>query len=155
LVAPHGIFPGWLSRPRRQCGLRRDRRSTIAILAAFMVIPLVGCIGLAIDFTMWNQAHAALAVAANAAAMNAAKIAGNSKIAGNQNYVADGVTAGMHWFAAALGTNSVVAGLNSATPTVTVVEPAGTALTAKVTVDARGRCHRLVCALSRYSSIDR
>jgi hypothetical protein len=77
--------------------LSGDRRSAIALLAAILIIPVVGICGLAVDFALWNQANAAMSLAANGAAMNAVKIAVASQIAGNKDYLAKGAAAGTAW----------------------------------------------------------
>jgi hypothetical protein len=110
----------------------RPRRAAIAIMTGFMIIPITGLVGLAVDLCLWSQACAEMSLAANGAALNAVKIAANAKIAGNSNFLADGATAGIKWFAAGVGANSYAATLSTITPIVTITQPNVTTLAAKV-----------------------
>jgi hypothetical protein len=112
------------------------RRAGIAIIAAILIVPMIGLIGLAVDFALWNQTYAAMALAANGAAMNAVKIAADAQIAGNANYLADGSTAGKQWFAAQIGARGYTGTLSTIQPTVTVTQSSDTTLTATVTFSA-------------------
>ncbi|HTZ70791.1 MAG TPA: vWA domain-containing protein [Acetobacteraceae bacterium] len=107
------------------------RRGTVAVLTAIMAVPVVGCAGLAIDYAVWNQTYGMLSVAANAAALNAVKIAATSELAGNANYAADGEKAGTQWFEANVSVWANAAHLSNIVPTVTL-NP-GTTVVAKVT----------------------
>ena len=75
----------------------------MALLFASMIIPIMGLVGLSIDYGIWNQAYSTLSVAASAAALNAAKTAAGSEAQADSNYAAEGTTAGQQWFVAELG----------------------------------------------------
>ncbi len=98
----------------------RDRRGAVAVLFATMIIPIVGVVGLAIDYGIWNEAYSSLSLAASSAALNAAKFAASAKAQGDSNYISEGVTAGQQWFLAELGQGSYAADPGTARPTVTV-----------------------------------
>jgi Flp pilus assembly protein TadG len=108
------------ARPRRLRHLPRDRRGAVALLFATMIIPLVGLVGLAIDYGIWNEAYASLSLAASSAALNAAKFAASAKAQGDTNYLSEGVTAGQQWFLAELGQGSYAADPGTTPPTVSV-----------------------------------
>lgn len=82
---------------------RKDRRSAVALLFAILAIPVVGLVGLAIDFGYWNQTYASLSLAASGAAMNAVKIAAAETLSKDPNAIADGVAAGKQWFVSQVG----------------------------------------------------
>ncbi len=100
-------------------GLGRDRRSTVAVLFAIMIIPILGCIGLAIDYGFWNQAKASIALAASDAALNAVKTAGSADLAQDPHYLDEGQQAGANWFTANVGVLAN-ARLQNAAPSVTM-----------------------------------
>jgi len=77
---------------------RRQRRGAIAVIFAILIVPIIGLIGLAVDFGIWNQAHAMLTRAANSAALNAVKVAGNAQLKADANFEQEGQTAGQQWF---------------------------------------------------------
>src|SRR3978361_224632 len=68
--------------------IRRDRCGSVALLAGLLALPLLGLIGLAIDFGTATAAKAQLDLAADAAALVATTSASNAYLAG----VADPVT---------------------------------------------------------------
>ncbi len=109
------------SQPRHP-GLRRDRRSTVAVLFALMIIPILGCIGLAIDYGFWNQAKASIALAASDAALNAVKTAASADLAQDSHYMTEGQQAGIYWFVANVGNLANAAHLTNPTPTVTMLQ---------------------------------
>jgi hypothetical protein len=111
------------------------RAAAVSVLTAVMLIPMIGFVGLAIDYGFWTQAYEEMALAANAAAMNAAKSASASAQAGNTNYIADGQLAGKQWFKAQMAGHATAAVLAAITPTVTVTN-AGGQITAVVTATA-------------------
>jgi len=63
-------------------GLVGDRRGAIAILVALLALPLLGLIGLAVDYGSATMAEAKLDVAADAAALLATTSASNAYLAG-------------------------------------------------------------------------
>ncbi len=73
------------------------------MLFAAAAIPMIGLVGLAVDFGVWNQTNATLSVAANVAAMTAVKITANAQLAGDLSAVAEGTSAAQQWFAAEVG----------------------------------------------------
>lgn len=105
---------------RSRKGLRSDRRSTVAVLFAILIIPILGCIGLAIDYGFWNQAKASIALAASDAALNAVKTAGSADLAQDPKYLTEGQQAGKNWFVANVGVLANAAHLTNVTPTVTM-----------------------------------
>ncbi len=86
-------------------GLYRDRRSSVSVIIAAAAVPLVGLIGLAIEYGFWNQTKSQFEVAADTAALNAAKVAaiGLTAIAPpDPNWRSEAANAGTLWFNAAL-----------------------------------------------------
>ncbi len=112
--------------------LGRDRRSATATLFSIMAIPLLGMVGLAIDFGIWNQTSAALSLAASSAALNAAKTAGNAYLQNDSSYSAEGASAGRQWFEAELVQSTYAETASSLTPTVSIAATS-TSVTATVT----------------------
>jgi Flp pilus assembly protein TadG len=106
--------------------LARDRRAGVTVLFAAAVIPMIALVGLAVDFGIWEQVNANLQLAADAAALNAVKLAGNAELQNDANYITEGQTAGQKWFTAMVGTYDgtitptvVVSGTTTVTATVT------------------------------------
>ncbi len=108
--------------------MARQRRAAVSVLFAAAAVPVVGVAGLAVDFTVWNEADSAMALAANVAALNAVKIAGSGLLANDSNAIMEGQTAGRGWFLASIGKPYATA---SITPTVNVTIN-GTTVTAQV-----------------------
>jgi Flp pilus assembly protein TadG len=104
----------------------RARRGAVSIIFAAAAIPLVAIVGLAIDFGIWNEVNASLQLAADSAALNAAKVAGQGEIDPDPNYLYLGYVAGQLWFQAASGfannanvqSNTTVTGTTTITATV-------------------------------------
>ncbi len=92
----------------------------MAVLFATMVIPILGLVGLAIDYGIWNETDSSLSLAASSAALNAAKTAASGLAQADANYVSEGVTSGQQWFLAELGQGSHQAESGTALPTVTI-----------------------------------
>ncbi len=109
--------------------LVRERRGSIAILFAILALPVIGLVGLAVDYANVSQTYAAMSLAANGAALNAAKIAGAGELSGDANYVAEGTAAGTKWFASQIGKTAST--LSTSTPTIHITP--GTTILAKVT----------------------
>ncbi len=97
----------------------RDRSAGVAMMFALTVIPLIGIIGIAIDFGLATQAKTQLNLATDAAALAAAKGAADAFTTGQQNYIAAGQTAGLEWFNSQAGT---VLGTTLQPPSVTVTQ---------------------------------
>ncbi len=104
----------------------------MAVLFATMIIPIVGLVGLAIDYGIWNETYSSLFVAASSAALNAAKVAASAEAQADPNYLTEGQTAGQEWFLAELGQGSYAADSGTTLPTVKVSSSANV-ITAKVT----------------------
>jgi Flp pilus assembly protein TadG len=88
----------------------RDRRGSAAIMAALLALPLIGIVGLAIDFALYSQTNSALTAAARTAALNAVEVAAAGATADNATYVQDGQNAGMQWFLAQSGKHQELGG---------------------------------------------
>ena len=114
-------------------GVLRDRKGSIAVMAALMVLPMIALVGLAIDFSVLNQARSALNLAANAATLNAVKVAAAGNAASNPNYLTDGQTAGVKWFNAQSG--RIGLGVSAASASVKVT--GGTSITATLSGTAQ------------------
>ena len=123
----------------RECACRfaRTRRAAVSVLFAAGAIPMIGLVGLAIDYGVWNQTNATLSVAANVAALTAAKLAANEQVASfpDAQVISDGMAAGQQWFSSEvggvsgkIGTEGVTKGTANATVKVTT----GTTVTANV-----------------------
>lgn len=115
-----------------RCVARRswaERRAGVALVFAITAIPLAGMIGLAVDFSFFVQAKAQLNLAADTAALTAAKTAANAFTAQKANYIALGNDAGNQWFKAQAGT---VTDTSVGAYTVAVTQ-SGTLFTANVT----------------------
>jgi hypothetical protein len=86
--------------------LKRDRNSSVALLFAIMAIGVIGMVGAAIDYGLWNQTVASLSLAANGAALNAVKVAAAGQLGGDTNYLTEGATAGTVWFEGQINSNA-------------------------------------------------
>lgn len=108
----------------------KDRSAGVALIFAVTVIPVIGVIGLAIDFGLVTQAKTQLNLATDAAAMAAAKGAADAFTAGKsvENARAAGRTAGMEWFKSQAGT---VLGMTLQNADVTVPPPNGGVFTSQ------------------------
>ncbi len=113
---------------RRSLPGRRDfgrsllpaRRGAVALLFAIMAVPLLGLTGIAIDYTIWIETYATLSLAANAAAMNAAKVAVNAYLQNDSNYAAEGAASGKQWFVAELGASAIYLNATAIAPVATI-----------------------------------
>jgi Flp pilus assembly protein TadG len=83
--------------------LARARRASVAILFAAGAVPMIGLMGLAVDYAIWNQANSGLGLAANVAALTAVKVAAAAQLAADPNWQAEGQAAGLQWFEAQVG----------------------------------------------------
>ena len=120
----------------------RDRNSSVSVMFAAGAIPMVGLIGLAVDFGIWNQTNSALSVAANVAALTALKVAVNEQLQNVPTFQTDGVAAGERWFASEVGINGKygpeLVTLNGGNATVTVNQSPCAATDTCVTVNYTG-----------------
>ncbi len=114
-------------------GWLRDRSGGAAVLFAIMAFPMVGVVGLAIDYAMWNQTYSSMTLAASTAAINAVKIAAAGEAANDSNYLKEGVIAGQQWFNVQLSTYA--GRLAASTPTVSLTGT--TTITANVAYSSR------------------
>jgi len=92
-----------MNLPRKN--LRLARRGAVSLIFATALIPMLMLIGLAIDYGIYNEAESQLDMAADAAAIHAARIASEllqRKVA-EQTAIKDGEKAGQEWFLAQLG----------------------------------------------------
>ena len=85
----------------RRARLHLCRRSSVAVLFAVAIIPIIGLCGLAVDYALWSQIQTGLNKAVNVAALNAVKIAVNGYLNADGNYLTEGQNAGFQWAAAA------------------------------------------------------
>jgi len=108
------------ARPRRRGFFARDPRAAVAVLFATMIIPILGLVGLSIDYGIWNESYASLSLAASSAALNAAKTAAGALALADSSYVAEGVTSGQQWFLAELGQGSYQVDSGTVVPTVKI-----------------------------------
>jgi Flp pilus assembly protein TadG len=117
----------------------RGNKGAVAMMFGIAAIPLLLLVGLAVDFAFVSQARAQLDLAADTAALTAAKTAGQAFVAnipGAPTPISQGEAAGLAWFNAQVGTipNATVTGAVSgctSDPCV-VVAQSGNAFTATV-----------------------
>ncbi len=105
-----------------------DRRGAVSVLFAGAAVPIVGLLGLAIDYTFLNQARTQMALAADTAAISATRLASSEFVEPVTTWQSDGQTNGQQWYTAQLGS---LHGASSPTPNVTV-NRVGTTFTATV-----------------------
>ncbi len=82
---------------------RSGRRAAVSVMFAAGAVPMIGLVGLAVDFGIWNQTNATLSVAANVAALSAVRIAANAQVTNDVNPAGQGTAAGQQWFASEVG----------------------------------------------------
>jgi Flp pilus assembly protein TadG len=109
--------------------LRRDRSGAVSVLFATAAVPLIGCLGLAIDFAFVTQARQQLVVAADTAVLSAIKTAANQFLSKDSDFQNEGQLNGRQWFTAQLGS---LRGANNDAPGV-VVSRNGVTFTGSVT----------------------
>jgi Flp pilus assembly protein TadG len=102
--------------------LGRARKAAVSVMFAAATVPMLGLVGLAVDYGIWNQANSGLALAANVAALTAVKVAANAQLAVDSNAQTEGQNAGKQWFMAEIGTGT---GTNSAVGTTPVTLTSG------------------------------
>ena len=108
------------------------RRASVGLMFALGAIPLIGLVGAAVDYGIWNQTNSALSVAANVAAMTAVKIAANAQLVVDPNAQTEGQQAGKQWFVAEVGPILNVGTEGVQTPVVNVNVTMGATVTANV-----------------------
>ena len=104
---------------RRWPRLAFDTRAGVALVFALTLTPILGCIGLAVDFGFVSQARVALDLAADTAALSAVKTAGNAASSGIANPATLGAAAAQQWF---LAQAQLLPNVKAATPVVTVTQ---------------------------------
>ena len=100
--------------------LRRARSATVSLIFATMIVPICMLCALVVDYGFVMQAKSQLDLAADAAALAAARTAGAGYAAGQSSavYMAEGRVAASQWFAAQAG-NVVHANSFTVNPVVT------------------------------------
>ncbi|MBV9785955.1 MAG: hypothetical protein JO264_19305 [Acidisphaera sp.] len=97
--------------------LAGDRRGVVAILFALLLLPLIGLIGLAVDYGFKTRAQTEIDVAADSATLVASTTAANAFSTGASNWKTRGQTAGANFFNAQIADLGYV---SVATTTITV-----------------------------------
>jgi Flp pilus assembly protein TadG len=116
----------------RKC-LANDRKGAVSVLFAGAAVPIIGLVGLAIDFSVLTQAATQMQLAADTAALSAAKSAANDFAGGDTaNATNVGKAAGSTWFGSQIGgvqskkgqtyVNTLRNGAIANTPTITVAK---------------------------------
>jgi Flp pilus assembly protein TadG len=113
--------------------ITEDRRGAVSVLFAGAAVPIIGMIGLAIDFSVLTQARTQMALAADTAALSAVKVGSNDFAGGDTgNWQTVGQTNGTQWYGAQIGaalsqnkqtkiyTYNLRSGASSAVPTVSL-----------------------------------
>jgi Flp pilus assembly protein TadG len=80
-----------------------ERRAAVSLIFATSLIPLLMLVGLAIDFGFYVEAQTQLDMAADAAAMHAARVAAALMQANDPDYISKGEFAGQQWFVSQQG----------------------------------------------------
>ena len=96
-----------------------DRSAGVALTFAVSAIPIIGTIGIAVDYGYATQAKTQLNAASDAAALAAAKGAADAFSAGETDYIKTGQKTGTEWFKSQA---SSVLGPTVPTPSVTVTQ---------------------------------
>ncbi len=78
----------------------RGRSGNVAILIALLILPMIGVVGLAVDFGRLSWIKGKMDVAADSAALLTASAAANAWQANDQNAIAEGIAAGQKRFSA-------------------------------------------------------
>ena len=84
--------------PRRRGGLLGDRRGFVAIVLGLLAVPLVGIIGIGVDYGFSVRAQTLLNSAADSAALAATDTASNAVVNNQTNFSQQGVAAGTQVF---------------------------------------------------------
>ena len=87
---------------------RRDRRGNVAILVGLLILPIIGLLGLAIDFGEATMARAKLDLAADSAALLATTAASNAYLAGAADPIGTAKAAAQARFTGQAGAQSGV-----------------------------------------------
>jgi hypothetical protein len=108
--------------------LARDLRGSVSILFAGAAVPIVGMLGLAIDYTFLNQARTQMALAADTAAISSVRLASSEFVQPVTTWQSDAVANGGQWYTVQLGS---LRGAKAGTTTVSVAR-SGTTFTSSV-----------------------
>jgi Flp pilus assembly protein TadG len=92
------VFESWIQTMHRECHGLACRRAAVSLIFAIALIPLMMLLGLAIDFGFYNEAQSQLDMAADAAAMHAARVAAQLQQQNDPSYLTKGQAAGAQWF---------------------------------------------------------
>jgi hypothetical protein len=82
---------------------RVGRKASVSVLFATSFVTLLMMVGLAVDYSFYNEAETQLGLAADSAAMHAVRIAVQAVQQQQSNYAAQGQAAGSAWFYAQAG----------------------------------------------------
>jgi Flp pilus assembly protein TadG len=96
--------------------LGRARKAAVSVMFAAATVPMLGLVGLAVDYGIWNQANSGLSLAANVAALTAVKVAANAQLAVDPNAQTEGQNAGKQWFMAEVGVGTSTTAAVGTTP---------------------------------------
>ena len=113
------------------------KRGAVSVLFAISAVPLIGCVGLSIDFAFWNQSNVQLQTAADTASISAVRTATQYYLAGNSQWENIGQTNGTQWFAAQLAQLHVAVDENQNVNVQMQDTAQGTQITATVTYTAK------------------
>jgi Flp pilus assembly protein TadG len=116
---------------RLSARLAASRKAAVSLVFATAVIPLLMMVGLALDYGLYSEAQSQLDMAADAAAMHAARISAQLLQQNDPACETKGATAGQRWFASQLGLMPQAKQINPPIITVTCSQ-ANTSVTAKV-----------------------
>jgi Flp pilus assembly protein TadG len=111
--------------------LGSSRRGAVSLLFAIALIPMLIMVGLAVDYGLYSQAESQLDMAADAAAMHAARIAAQLLQHNDPACQTKAVQAGKAWFASQLGVMPQAKTINLPVVTVSCLA-SNTSVTAKV-----------------------
>lgn len=109
--------------------LVKDSRGAVSVLFAGAAVPIVGLLGLAIDYSFFTQARTQMQLAADGAALNAARLAASEFVQPVTSWQTDAQTNGVDWFSMQL---SALREASANTPSVSVGR-SGTTFTSSVT----------------------
>jgi Flp pilus assembly protein TadG len=113
------------------------KRGAVSVLFAVSAVPLIGCVGLSIDFSFWNQSNVQLQTAADTASISAVRTATEYYLAGNSQWESIGQTNGDQWFAAQLSQLHVAVDENEKVDVQMQDTAQGTLITATVSYTAK------------------
>jgi Flp pilus assembly protein TadG len=117
----------------------RNQRGAVSVLFAGAAVPIVGMLGLAIDYTFLNQARTQMALAADTAALSATRLASSEFVQPVTTWQTDAQTNGNQWFVAQLG--HLREATNTSNGSNTTVTRNGTAFTAQVAYSGNVNAH--------------